>query len=286
MVSTREHVLIQRPAVTKLSSKSKKKPLLWGKIRIEGVHVIISGFWKLCSSLIERKFPITSQKFELKSVNEISGSDATVLSLFCSEERDMTFQGSFSTNSKPGVVDSPLRHHFENDISLKFKKLNQKWVEILGSGKNEFGTFLMEGKLNIETQEITIYRNYISDTKKQGVKRRRSKKIRVTKKVKFAANFFDAEKLVGELDSFGVGEMDPLSNNPGALLGELKVVPGYKMGLDSPFENVLYENSELENTEVEIKKIADLTATELKRMDALLLKQLNAIGEFSCPSKR
>lgn len=140
------------------------RPVLRGSFRRNSASekVIWSGCWGLTTNSFDDVFTDGTVKapfyFERRRLaddceNNLLLSDGYFSGYFCMQDKSTAAQRKTSTS---------FTKHFESNILLRFSptKTNNV-VEVLGSGQNRFGKFLIEGKYNLETEELNCARNYI-----------------------------------------------------------------------------------------------------------------------------
>lgn len=168
------------------------RPVMKGTLTVSSGKVVWSGAWGLTKTGFDEDFPqdVTrapfrfertsivrnsnnqDEKIILSSVNggRVSADnicqDGYFSGYFCMQTPSVNISGR---NNENGSQSMSMRKHFENNLLLRFRMKNgcSSELEIVGSGENRFGKFLIEGKYDISSACLTCGRNYLPQSLKR-----------------------------------------------------------------------------------------------------------------------
>lgn len=140
------------------------KPILKGGLCSSKGKVIWNGWWGLTKSSYTEVFTeeVIKAPFHFERTATASDSSSTEIT------EDGYFSGYFCMQDLTKKQSPPTYiKHFENRILLRFVKSKDasNTFEVVGSGENKFGKFLIEGRFNSESHEIDCSRNYLPSPK-------------------------------------------------------------------------------------------------------------------------
>lgn len=165
---------IEADVTSLLGSKRKRpnavpklKPVLKGVLSSHNNKVTWSGCWSLTKDTYSDIFAENVVRapfyFERKALTSENHQENGVLS------RDGYFNGYFCMQdlSRP-TLNCSYKKFYEKEVLLRFTKVKGSTVsfDVVGSGQNKFGKYLIEGKFDSNTNEINCARNYIQVLKK------------------------------------------------------------------------------------------------------------------------
>lgn len=306
------------------SEKPRKiRPVLKGSLSRINSKIIWSGTWALTPSPLNVSFnsDLIQAPFYFERTSTLNPSKSEIY-------QDSYFSGYFcmadlSANRSRPTLNCPYKKFYEREILLRFtrRSAESNVFDIVGSGTNKFGKYIIEGVFNEEGEggEIKIARNFLKVPGSQTTNvNKRSSRIRTPsikmmesylnlkskkkekkqlKKPKKKANSQDLQlqnkvsndQEVEQFDDEYISIFDNIkelkSFDPIAFNPHCRL-PEKMKSCVSPntivdFNKIFDEDSDIAKDN-EFQKII---FNDLTKLDKSMLKELNDFAEFTCPSK-